>query len=370
MRLPSLTLLLIFVPYVALAQSDQGWKLCNSEDADAAIPACTNLIEAEKLDPKDRSAALSSRASAYARKHDYDRAFADADKAIEFNPQNSDAYMRRGAAYGNKGDHERAFADENKAIELDPRNVKAYANRGLGLARKGDDDRAIADLTKAIEIDSKFAFAYVNRANIYGRKGDFDRTIADATKAIEIDQKNSYAYGLRAQAYENKGDYDLAIADYAAQIEIEPKNFWYARELGLLHFYKGDFKLASADLLHALELKDDLYVMLFRYLARAHTGEGEAAEAELAENAQRWKVKVWPYAFIELYLGKRSPDAMLAAAVRQSDRCLVQFYVGEWHTLKGNSGEAMTALSTAVEMCAKNSLEYRAATAELARLKP
>jgi lipoprotein NlpI len=139
---------------------------------------------------------------------------------------------------------------------------------------------------------------------------------------------------------------------------------------GVLHFVKGDFKGASANLLHALELKDDLYVMLFRYLARAHIGEREAAEAELAENARRWKVRVWPYAFIELYLGKRSPEAMLNAALRRSDRCLVQFHVGEWHALRSQSAEAMTALSAAVEICSKDSIEYRAATAELARLKP
>src|SRR5216684_4899573 len=130
MRTLSIALLFIFAPCAALAQSDQDWKSCNAEEADIVIPACTRLIETEKLDPKDRSAALSSRATAYWRKHDYDRAIADADKAIELNPKNSNAYMRRGASYGNKGDYDRAFADENKAIELDPRNFKAYSNRG------------------------------------------------------------------------------------------------------------------------------------------------------------------------------------------------------------------------------------------------
>src|SRR4051812_44838878 len=99
MRTLSTVLLLIFAPCAALAQSDQAWKSCNAEDADLAIPACTRLIETDKLGPKDRSAAFTSRATAYLRKRDYDRATADADKALEFNPENSDAYMRRGAAY-------------------------------------------------------------------------------------------------------------------------------------------------------------------------------------------------------------------------------------------------------------------------------
>jgi hypothetical protein len=61
---------------------------------------------------------------------------------------------------------------------------------------------------------------------------------------------------------------------------------------------------------------------------------------------------------------------MLAAAVKRSDRCLAQFYVGEWHTLKGNSRDATAALGAAAEICSHDSIEYRAATAELARLKP
>src|SRR3978361_1992640 len=99
MRTLSTALLFIFAPCAALAQSDQAWKSCNAEHADLAIRACTRLIETDRLDPKDRSAALTSRATAYWRKRDYNRAIADADKAIEFDPQNSDAYMRRGAAY-------------------------------------------------------------------------------------------------------------------------------------------------------------------------------------------------------------------------------------------------------------------------------
>lgn len=118
-----------------------------------------------------------------------------------------------------------------------------------------------------------------------------------------------------------------------------------------------------------LESRYDVYAVLFRYLARAHAGENEAAMAELTENARRWKARGWPDAFIELYLGKRSPDAMLAAALRRSERCMAQFYVGEWYALKGDYAQAAVSLNAAAETCSKDAIEYRAATAELARLK-
>ena len=93
-------------------------------------------------------------------------------------------------------------------------------------------------------------------------------------------------------------------------------------------------------------------------------------EAELEANAGRLKTKEWPYAVIELYLGKRSPTATLDAAVNPGDRCEAQFYIGQWHVLKASKAEAETALKVAVETCAKNLVEYAAAIAELKRLKP
>src|SRR5436189_3713324 len=101
----------MFSAEIAVAQSDQDWKSCSAEDANDALLACTRLMETQKIDPKERSNALSSRAAAYLRKRDYDRAVADADKAIGLNPKNADAYMRRGAAYAAQEDYERSFAD-------------------------------------------------------------------------------------------------------------------------------------------------------------------------------------------------------------------------------------------------------------------
>ena len=80
---------------------------------------------------------------------------------------------------------------------------------------------------------------------------------------------------------------------------------------------------------------------------------GEAGEAELEANAGRLKTKEWPYAVIELYLGKRSPTATLDAAVKLGDRCEPQFYIGQWHILKASKAEAEAALKVAVEICPK-----------------
>jgi hypothetical protein len=73
---------------------------------------------------------------------------------------------------------------------------------------------------------------------------------------------------------------------------------------------------------------------------------------------------------IEFYLGRRSPDEMLSAAVNPEQRCEAQFYLGEWHLLRGNSSKAKSALQAAADTCPKSSDAYQGAVADLGRLKP
>ena len=78
--------------------------------------------------------------------------------------------------------------------------------------------------------------------------------------------------------------------------------------------------------------------------------------------------KKWPYAVIDLYLGKRSPAATLEAAKGSDERCEAEFYIGQWHILRGNTAAAAAAHKVAVDTCPKAFIEYRAAIAELKRL--
>jgi tetratricopeptide (TPR) repeat protein len=537
MKASSIAFLSIWTPCAALAQSDRDWKLCDAEDADAALAACTRLIEDGKLDPDKRAIAHDNRGVAYWRKRDFARAITDYDEAIRINPQYARAYMRRGAAYSGIREYEKSIADSSKGLELDPGDLKAYVNRSIAYAETGDLDRALADITKAIEIDPNFPSLYGNRGNIYLGKGDYDRAIADytkimgfdpkgarayeyrgnalarkgdyeraiaditkaieldpksanlfsqrgdiylrkgdyeraipdyaraiglnpnlaaayngrsaaslrtgeydkaiadATKAIEIDPKFSYAYGNRGSAYaqqqkyeqaiadfskaievdsnfggsragrpddgmrsgdeqviagtskaieidprlaeaylirgavyERQGEFARAIADYAKYVEINPSHFATRRSLGFVRFLTGDFQGAAPDLDRAFQLMNDPYALLFRYLARKHSDR--SAEAGLEDGALVLRNRVWPYAFTQLYLGKRPPEFFLAAALKRTDRCMAHFYIGEWYGLRDKPSEAAAMLNAATEICDKASVEYRAALAELKRLKP
>ena len=60
------------------------------------------------------------------------------------------AYSNRGIVKSEIGKHKEAIADHDKAIELDPDNTDAYYNRGNAKSRIDQLEAAIKDYDKAI----------------------------------------------------------------------------------------------------------------------------------------------------------------------------------------------------------------------------
>jgi tetratricopeptide (TPR) repeat protein len=155
---PVKRLLTILLPGIsalcaARAQDDPDRKLCQANDADDnPIAARTRLIDTNRLGQGDRVTAYYNRGAAYWRKHDYDRAIADENAAIEIDPQNAYTYGFRGHAYLRQGDNDQAIADFAKQIELYPDDPRAYLDRSDAYAAKHDNVAALADNNKAIEL--------------------------------------------------------------------------------------------------------------------------------------------------------------------------------------------------------------------------
>jgi lipoprotein NlpI len=104
------------------------------------------------------------------------------------------------------------------------------------------------------------------------------------------------------------------------------------------------------------------------YLARARSGDHDAA-AELETNAKKLKQPDWPYPVVQLFLGRRTPKSTVAVPTKPDHHCDAQFFVGEWHLLRGDRPMALAALKAAVGTCPKANIEYDFARAELKRLQ-
>jgi lipoprotein NlpI len=110
---------------------------------------------------------------------------------------------------------------------------------------------------------------------------------------------------------------------------------------------------------------------LLLYLSEGRGGRREMRDAceELSKAAGKIDAKAWPYPIVELFLGRKSLQAVETAASKPEERWEAQFYIGEWQLLQRASAQAAKTLQTAADICPKDFVEYRGAMEELKRIK-
>jgi tetratricopeptide (TPR) repeat protein len=97
-------------------------QTCRQERGDAAISACARAIASGEYQGHGLAVLLDSRAFAYRRKGDYDRALADLDEAIRLDPNDASSHNGRGAVWLAKREYDRAIDDFDAVIRLDPKD--------------------------------------------------------------------------------------------------------------------------------------------------------------------------------------------------------------------------------------------------------
>ena len=145
------------------------------------------------------------------------------DKLIKAGNATADNYFMRAKAFGSSYIN-LAFADINKAIELDPNNSEYFYRRYFFYTVKKDYDGALADLSKAIELDPNNKTYLKVRACFYFALKDYNLAAKDFERCTKLQTredylKNSYAaeeylresYDFFVRCYEILGDKAKAI---------------------------------------------------------------------------------------------------------------------------------------------------------------
>jgi tetratricopeptide (TPR) repeat protein len=198
--------------------------LCDraAADPDAAIPACTQLVEHPR-EGTSVAAAYNNRGMAKLGKGYLDDAIADFASALNQNPKFVDALKNRGLAYKMQGASDKAIDDLNQAIRLDGNSPGLYNLRGATLLDKQEFNRAIADFEKAISLDQKYRNAFVNRGLAFVFTRQLSRAIADFDMVVRLAPRDPLGYLNRAMARMDMGNFTGAIADYDEAIRLDPK---------------------------------------------------------------------------------------------------------------------------------------------------
>ena len=116
----------------------------------SGIGACDQALRSGTLDKSETAGTHVNRGILYMRSRDFERAFADFEKALQIVPGMPEAFVNRGNVYFHRGEFNAALADYTAAINGDTKQLfAAYYNRGLAYERLGQKDKAIEDFKTA-----------------------------------------------------------------------------------------------------------------------------------------------------------------------------------------------------------------------------
>ncbi|MBN1819188.1 MAG: tetratricopeptide repeat protein [Prolixibacteraceae bacterium] len=177
-----------------------------------------------------------------------DQALIDFNKAIELEPEYTEAYVNRGIILRDNNRTSEALSDFNKALILKPNFEKVYFNRGNLLKNENRIDEALKDYNAAININPDYIEAFYNRGNLYRDANNFDKALDDYSTVIKLNSKYIDAYINRGGILFMKKKYAEAINDYSVALEINPNYALVIYNRGLAKYYMGNKEAACADL--------------------------------------------------------------------------------------------------------------------------
>ncbi|MEH2212639.1 tetratricopeptide repeat protein [Nostoc sp.] len=223
------------------------------ENFNQAMPTAVNYAL-----EKDLAVAYSDRCLAYLQLQDYHQAVTDCTQAINFAPDNFEAYLYRGVAHYRQGDYPAAIVDHNRAIALKPSDFRAYYNRALARAGDGKDSEAILDFNLALTQIPRISSLLL--ADIYNDRGlahfileDTQAAMLDFNLAIRLNANDYRAYFNRGCACGRNGDDFGAVRDFSQVIRLNPSNAQAYVNRGVAQYSLGYHLAAIADLQKASE---------------------------------------------------------------------------------------------------------------------
>jgi lipoprotein NlpI len=371
---------------------EQNRRACEAMAVQTRVTGCTELLARKGLSTEHRALAYLKRSSAYYALNDIDHAIADLEAASALAPRDYMPLHELAIAYRDKGETERAIETMDRPLSINPKSAESFYHRGEMKRALNRFVEAEADFEMAIGLapdDKNIGFiengsitrATRNRlrANSYKELAKTYIFARQEAKAVETFDRavNAFPnvgtfYALRASYYEHR-DAKRASADLDQAIALDPVEVRALTQRGRLAFTNGNYTAAAKDWAQAWRgNRGDLgipeaYLPIWIYMLEARDDSAEATSG-FARRVKEIEAKVWPYPVASFYLGQVSVEELDAAAADNDQKCEANFYVGEWHLLKGDVASARKRFEQAFGGCPLNLIERDMAEIEAKRL--
>jgi TolB-like protein/tetratricopeptide (TPR) repeat protein len=184
--------------------------------------------------------------------HDFARAIAEFDRAIELDPKYATAYQWKTTPLSALGEFDRAIASDRQAIALDPLSLIVNSDLAFNYLNAHRFDDAIAQSRKTLDIDPNF---YVVRGYL-GLGLQFKGKLAEALAEFRMAATSTddpYTLSLLAQACARSGLRDEAQRILTGLEERSRTKFVTGWSIAVIHLSLGDKDGAVAALQSAFD---------------------------------------------------------------------------------------------------------------------
>ncbi|UCG49564.1 MAG: tetratricopeptide repeat protein [Phycisphaerales bacterium] len=199
---------------------------------------------------------------------DTDNAIEEYLKALELNPNNTEAHRRLGfLLYNAKGLAAEGMAHYNKAMEIDPNDPRTHHDIGMAFLHQRRLDRAVTHLSLALRGMPRGISQQYNAVDMHYNlglalllSGRLDEAEPHLNESIRLDPNKAEAHYQLAMALAEKRDIDGALKHYSRAVSLRPGIDVSAalHYLFSVNYAEGrDFEKAVASAEKALSLADE-----------------------------------------------------------------------------------------------------------------
>jgi TolB-like protein/DNA-binding winged helix-turn-helix (wHTH) protein/Tfp pilus assembly protein PilF len=209
----------------------------------------------------------------------FPKARAAALQALAIDPSSADAHASLAfSAMRYDWDWGEVERESERAIELNPNASNAHHWYALFLAMRGRFDDAKAEMERAHALDPLALIVTTNRAWVHYFAREYNAAIRLCAEALELDSSFASALVKRGWAFEQKEQYNEACADFRRAIRLEGDDPTLQLFLARTCALKGAREEAIALIRRVVEQSQGSYVSGY-HVAAAYAGLGDKTRA-------------------------------------------------------------------------------------------
>lgn len=178
-------------------------------------------------------------------------------KALQCDPNNSEALHNIGLNYKFMGEDEKSINPFKKALKLNPENFEIWINLALAYSTVRNYHKGIYALKKAKQINPRDNSVWRHLGRFYLYDKNYNEAEESLRESLKLNSHNGYTWSLLGHVYREMEKNQESIKSYKKAIEIEPNNPVYRKYLGLSYNKAKDYKNAILIFKNALDEKPE-----------------------------------------------------------------------------------------------------------------